>query len=297
MTPSDTNPVETHWPTDTEAVQASTLSTEPDGLQDPQRRRFIQQALMGTAGLVTSALLPAWAMAAQAPTPASITHPQTAPALVVPPSAKETDLLSGYKPVVPIDFAPRLQTVAGLSAKQLDAHMGLYKGYVSRLNSIETDLAHLAATTDLSGANATYHPYRELQVERGFALNGVVWHELYFGNIGGSQAAPSKAFKQIIAQAFGSWEAMVLQLRATALSMRGWAVLAYCPRQHQMGVYGLDAHNINVPLMAQPLLVLDVYEHAYLIDFGTNRKGYLDAFMNTIDWSVVENRYRAITFP
>ncbi len=81
---------------------------------------------------------------------------------------------------------------------------------------------------------------------------------------------------------------------ATGMAARGWTVLAYDTRDNGLHNILLDAHNVGVISSWTPLLVLDVYEHAYYIDFGTAKKAYIDAFIKNIDWQVVNTRYQAI---
>lgn len=88
---------------------------------------------------------------------------------------------------------------------------------------------------------------------------------------------------------------MLLQIQLF-LILRGWAVLSFDYRDGRLHNYGLDAHNIGVITGSVPLLVLDVYEHAYFIDYGTRRAAYIEAFMENIDWEVVNRRFYEINF-
>jgi Fe-Mn family superoxide dismutase len=189
---------------------------------------------------------------------------------------------------------PNLASVEGISQNQLNQHIELYNGYVKKINEIEGQIHGM--TPELDKMNATYSPYRELHVEQTYALNGVILHEYYFDNLGGSKAAPGEMLKRIITQEFGSWENYVNHLLAVGKSMRGWAITGYNMRDHRVHNYGLDLHNQWVPVNVIPLLVLDVYEHAYMIDFGTKRPAYLDAFMRNVNWQVVEDRLKTMIF-
>jgi Fe-Mn family superoxide dismutase len=187
-----------------------------------------------------------------------------------------------------------LTTVEGISKNQLDQHLGLYKGYVSKINDIETQIHGM--TLDLEKMNPTYSPYRELHAEQTYALNGVILHEYYFENIGGAKKKPTdtQMVHKIFTQEFGSWENYVNHLLAVGKSARGWALTGYNMRDHRIHNYGLDLHNQGVPVNVIPLLVLDVYEHAYMIDFGTKRPAYLEAFMNNVNWAVVDDRLKTM---
>jgi Fe-Mn family superoxide dismutase len=243
------------------------------------RRQFLQMAAAGAASL---------AMASQA------IHSFAATPAPAPANTDKPVMLFGVEdPITARDFTQRLQTVEGITPNQLKQHLGLYQGYVKKINEIQTLLKQ--ANPNPAEVNATYHPYRELLVEESFALNGVVLHELYFGNIGGKRAPASNRLKAAIADAFGSWDRYINDLTAAGKAMRGWAMTAYSFRDGKIHNYGMDTHNQWVPIHVLPLVVLDVYEHAYMIDFGTNRGAYLDAFLANMDWDVVEERLDAVT--
>lgn len=181
-----------------------------------------------------------------------------------------------------------LTTVEGISQNQLNQHLGLYQGYVKKINEIDSLLK--TAVPDVATMNGTYSMYRELHAEQTFALNGVILHEYYFENMGGTKTQPSNALKQVIVEEFATWDNYINHLMAVARSARGWAITGYNMRDKRIHNYLLDSHNQMVPVNVIPLLVLDVYEHAYMIDFGTKRPAYLDAFAKNINWSVVEQR-------
>ncbi len=187
-----------------------------------------------------------------------------------------------------------LATVEGISKNQLDQHLGLYKGYVTKINDIENQILGMSIEQDKM--NATYSPYRELHAEQTYALNGVILHEYYFENIGGAKkkATETEMVHKIFTQEFGSWDNYVNHLVAVGKSMRGWAMTGYNMRDHRVHNYGMDLHNQGVPVNVIPLLVLDVYEHAYMIDFGTKRAAYIDAFLGNVDWGVVDQRLKTM---
>jgi Fe-Mn family superoxide dismutase len=196
------------------------------------------------------------------------------------------------KPLEAKDFSARFATIEGISPKQLADHYGLYKGYVTKINDIQDKLLNVPLN-ELGTTNATYHPFREIHVEQSYALNGVILHEYYFGNLGGPRTAPSDWLKEAVTLSFGSWDGYLTQLTAVGKSMRGWAMTGLNLMDGRLHNYGLDTHNMFVPMHVVPVLVLDVYEHAYMIDFGTNRGAYLDTFYRNLDWQVVEDRLKA----
>jgi len=179
-------------------------------------------------------------------------------------------------------------SLPGLSARLLTEHYKLYLGYVNKTNEIWS----LLRTVNRQTANATYSPYRELKLEETYALNGVKLHELYFGNLGGTDGPPSGEVSFFLQRDFGSTEAWARDFRALGLSARGWGILALDLDDRTLHNFLLDAHNVGGIQRTAPLLVLDVYEHAYFIDYGANRSGYLDAFFANIDWEEVNRRLR-----
>ena len=189
------------------------------------------------------------------------------------------------------NFAHLTTGLPGMSATSIQNHLKLYEGYVKKINEIQEQIAGFSG--DLSTSNGTYHPFRELHVEQSFALNATVLHELYFENLGGSAPEPTSSVQAHFTECFGDWKTYTTQLNALGKSMRGWVMTAYNLRDGRIHNYGLDMHNTQVPLNVCPLLVLDVYEHAYFGDYGTNRAGYLDAFFKNIDWAKVDARLKA----
>lgn len=194
-------------------------------------------------------------------------------------------------PVTTADYKPQTFNLdgklKGLSKKQIDEHKQLYEGYVAKRNEISQKLE---ATDFAQATNATYSLFRELKLEQTFAGNGDIWHRLYFQNMGSDGKPIGPKTKELFIKNFGSLEKFKELLFATAKSARGWAIVGYTPDDNRVHIFLLDAHNFNVPALMIPLLVLDVYEHAYMIDFGIKRVPYLDVFWDNIAWNVVEHR-------
>ena len=178
----------------------------------------------------------------------------------------------------------------GLSASQIEQHIKLYKGYVGKTKEIKEKLDAADLLTQTPAANATYSPIRELLMEQSYALNGVVYHELYFGNLGGPGGDPSGDLKAAIEGRWGSLGKFNDHLKAAGKSMRGWVIMGWNTRDGALHTYGLDMHNMWSPTNVIPIVCLDVYEHAYMIDYGINRASYLDAFMKNLDWEVCAKR-------
>ncbi|MDW7650783.1 MAG: Fe-Mn family superoxide dismutase [Bacillota bacterium] len=175
----------------------------------------------------------------------------------------------------------------GFSKQQLEDHHGvLYKGYVNKVNEIRNAIK----SVDYGKANQTYSDLRAMKIEETFALNGVKLHEAYFENMGGSGGRATGKALELIERDFGSFEAWEKDFKATGLAVRGWVVLMYDLESGTLHNIGNDAHNLGPIWNCVPVLVMDTYEHAYMIDYGVKRPPYIDAFMNVIDWDVVSER-------
>lgn len=188
-----------------------------------------------------------------------------------------------------------LKTFVGLSKQQLDQHYSLYLGYVTKaneLNSLSKD-----GSLYVNG-NATYSSIRSIKLGETFAINGVNLHQLYFENITGSNDEKKRISKQllnyIVAQ-FGNLKNLLYALKIVGLSMRGWAIVGYDELNNNLKVFGSDAHDVGaIWSVVHPLIVLDVYEHAYFMDFGTDRGKYIDVFNKNINWYTISNRFNRI---
>lgn len=184
-----------------------------------------------------------------------------------------------------------LKGLDGISDNQISQHKDtLYVGYVNKLNEIEERLR----TVDVSKANQVYSDFRGLKADETFALNGVVLHELYFENLGGKGSKPKGKLADLIAREFGSIEKWTENFKACGMAARGWVILGLCTYDGKLHNYCLDTHNFNFPANTIPILVLDVYEHAYVIDYGVKRPPYIDAFIKNIDWATAEKRLERI---
>jgi len=180
---------------------------------------------------------------------------------------------------------------AGISRKTHEEHYKLYQGYVNKTNEIRKALAELTAD-DFGKANQSYSLIRSLKVDYTFALGGVKNHELYFDNLGAA-GSPGQKLQDALARSFGSYDRWVQDLKATGIAARGWAWLAFDHDDGSLFNYLGDAQNTFPVWNATPILAMDTYEHAYYLDFQTARAKYLDAFVQSIDWNVVNSRYEA----
>lgn len=226
--------------------------------------------LMGAMAAATGLVAAGSAQAAQNTTPAA--------AAATPAGS---DLYVGK------DFGNLTKGMDGFSASQIEQHLKLYKGYVTKANELYGKLKDI----ELTSANATYSPVRELLMEQSYAVNGVIYHELYFSNLGGKGGEPTGDLKAGLEDRWGTTAKFMDFLKAAGKSMRGWVIVGWNTRIGHVDAFGLDLHNMWSPANLVPLVVLDVYEHAYMVDYGIDRPKYLDAFMKNLDWDVVAKRF------
>ncbi|MBI4043809.1 MAG: superoxide dismutase [Candidatus Diapherotrites archaeon] len=175
----------------------------------------------------------------------------------------------------------KYKSLNGLTEKQLAEHHDvLYAGYVKKTGEIREKLK----SVDLTSANATFSDLRELKVEESFAVNGVRLHEDYFACMGGPGGKPSGYLLKMIEEDFGSYEKWEAEFKALGLASRGWVVLAFDWKDLRLHNYIADVHNHGGIWDCSTIVVLDVYEHAYFLDYGTQKKKYVDVFMQNLDW-------------
>jgi Fe-Mn family superoxide dismutase len=188
---------------------------------------------------------------------------------------------------------PELLRLNGISRVSVEAHYRLYQGYVAKRNEIVARLAQ----ADAAAANQVYSEYRSLKLDLTFALGGIKNHEVYFEHLGGAGGDPDGAIARLIDRDFGSAAAWRADLKATALAGRGWAWTAYDWDERRLFNFLGDAQNTYPVWNATPLVALDVHEHAYFMDYQTDRAAYVDAFFENLDWGVVNGWVAAYAIP
>ena len=201
--------------------------------------------------------------------------------------------MSNFVEIRPRELKPALRELDGISRTTVDAHYRLYQGYVAKRNEILGRLEQV----DLSAANQVYSDVRALKVDLSFAIGGIKNHELYFEHLGGEGGDPDGAFRSLVDRDFGSADEWRDDLRASGMAGRGWAWTAFDWDEGRLFNYVGDAQNTFPIWNATPLVALDVYEHAYFLDYQTDRGAYIDAFLRNLDWSVVNGWIAAYRIP
>ena len=239
----------------------------------PSRRDFMATAAVGAGSLALSAA----ASAAATTDAAKETPMSTAPAF------QTSDRLK------PLAFDPAKLT--GLSERLIRSHWeNNYGGSVKALAVVKKRLGEALADKDLPP-----YVYNDLKREHLLRTGSVVFHEHYFDNLGGSGKAGAPE-RQTIAQAFGSFDAWETEFRKIGAGLgggSGWVMLGFNQHTRQLENYWLADH-AHGPASTTPILVMDMYEHSYQMDFGAAAAKYIDAFFQNVQWDVVAARIASL---
>ncbi len=178
----------------------------------------------------------------------------------------------------------------GLSDTLLKNHFTLYQGYVTNTNKVSDALAAF-----LKEGKTTTPEYAELRRRFGWEWNGMRLHELYFGNMarGGRSIDKNSNLSKKITADFGSFENWEKDFRATgAMRGIGWVLLYHDAATGRLFNAWINEHEAGHLAGATPLLVMDVFEHAYMVDYGLKKADYIEAFFAAIDWTAAGARLR-----
>jgi Fe-Mn family superoxide dismutase len=191
-------------------------------------------------------------------------------------------------PYAPKDYA-RLIGMTGFSETILKNHFTLYQGYVTNTNKVLDTLDQMSK----DGKTATPE-FAELKRRLGWEFNGMRLHEYYFENLGGSGGIDKNGkLAKKMAESFGSYEAWEKDFRATgAMRGIGWVVLYQDPDSGRLINFWVNEHDVAHPSGCAPLLIMDVFEHAFMIDYGLKRADYIEAFFKNINWSAIDTRIK-----
>ncbi|MDP3800408.1 MAG: superoxide dismutase [bacterium] len=193
----------------------------------------------------------------------------------------------------PIEF--NLGELNGISAKTNEIHeKKLYAGYVNKRNEVEEKLSKLTPE-ELTAGNQVYSYLRGLKEGETFAANGMILHQMFFSILGGNGDVSNTKILSAIEKEWGSFESFKAMFIASAMVARGWAILCWDFSDMKLHIYTADAQNQGGVWNCAVLLNVDVYEHAYFIDHGSDRKAYLEAFFKNINWGKVDQLYGQVS--
>lgn len=183
----------------------------------------------------------------------------------------------------------KLLGMPGFSETLLKNHFALYNGYVTNTNKLLETLSAMVK----DGKSGTPE-FAELKRRLGWEWNGMRLHEYYFENLGGDGVFPKEGkLDRLIRESFGSYEDWLKDFKASSL-MRGigWVALYQDIQTGRLFNFWINEHDVGHPAGCNLLLIIDVFEHAFMIDYGLKRADYLEAFMKNINWKEVEKRVR-----
>ena len=188
-----------------------------------------------------------------------------------------------------------LKGLRGISDDQLGEHFKLYEGYVENVNKLNADLMQLITGGKASGKNPEF---AEMTRRLGFEYNGMILHEYYFSNLRSNaepQPGRESALGRALVSSFGSLENWQQDFHAIGeIRGVGWVILFEDPATDRLTNHWITLHQDGVPAGFKPLLVMDVWEHAFMRDYkATERAKSIEAFFRNIDWQMVERRLRA----
>ena len=181
----------------------------------------------------------------------------------------------------------RLIGMEGFSETLLKNHFTLYQGYVTNTNKLSDALSQL-----LKEGKVGTPEYAELKRRFGWEFNGMRLHEYYFENLGGKRGInrTGKLYEKLI-NSFGSYEAWEKDFKATgAMRGIGWTILYQDIFSGKFINFWINEHDGGHPAGGMPILIMDVFEHAFMIDYGLKRAEYIESFFKNINWAEVEKR-------
>lgn len=179
--------------------------------------------------------------------------------------------------------------MAGFSETLLKNHFTLYQGYVANTNKVLETLDSM-----LKEGKTSTPEYAEIKRRLGWEFNGMRLHELYFENLGGKTPInkDGKLYKKIV-EDFGSFENWEKDFRATgAMRGIGWAILYQDSVSGKLINFWINEHDAAHPAGCQPILIMDVFEHAFMVDYGLKRADYIESFFKNINWEAAEKRIK-----
>lgn len=183
----------------------------------------------------------------------------------------------------------KLIGMEGFSETLLKNHFTLYQGYVTNTNKVLDTLEQM-----LKDDKAGTPEFAELKRRLGWEFNGMRLHEYYFENLGGKAPLDKngKFAKEIVAD-FGTYETWEKDFRATgAMRGIGWVALYQDVANRRLMNFWINEHDVSHPAGCNPILIMDVFEHAFLLDYGLKKAEYIGAFFESINWPAVEERLK-----
>lgn len=183
-----------------------------------------------------------------------------------------------------------LPAIDGLSEKQIEIHLALYRGYVAHINRLYETLERLMSNSEMSYAVS------EVRRRIGFELGGIYNHEVYFGALVGGANDPADEFSSAVSKQYGSFDNFKDEIKKIATGTRGigWVIVVYDKNRTKFHIIWVSDHEIGqVPLPT--IYALDMWEHAYMADYVPAEKSkYVDAYITATNWQVVSQKFSSL---
>jgi Fe-Mn family superoxide dismutase len=202
------------------------------------------------------------------------------------PFAKESGLVTGKLKPLKFEEIPGLLTKAQVTP-HYQAHYG---GALKRLVTIEENLEKLHAGQDPIGGDA----FSLMQKDRVNRMNSVLLHELYFDGLSPKPGTMKEDIRAALSRRFGSFERWIEDFKATCMAANGWGILARDIVNGKLYNVASDLHEIGVIWLGQPLVVCDVYEHAFYVDYQNRKQDYVNKFVSFLDWDEINHRWSVL---
>jgi len=188
-----------------------------------------------------------------------------------------------------------LPDLKGLSAKQIEVHLGLYQGYVKHVNLLRNTIAAYEKTDDEGGKFAIAEMRRRL----GFEFNGMRMHEYYFEGFenGAAEIDDKGALAKCVSEKYGDWNGFIEHFKKVGLGTRGigWVILYYDPKGKTPHVAWVSDHELGQLAGLPIILAMDMWEHAYMVDYApAEKKQYVETYLANTNWQVAENRFSKV---
>ncbi|MEX0652125.1 MAG: Fe-Mn family superoxide dismutase [Candidatus Paceibacterota bacterium] len=187
-----------------------------------------------------------------------------------------------------------LPTLEGISEAQVKVHLGLYAGYVKHVNLVREKIAELESDTEKNAYLIT-----ELRRRFSFEFDGMRMHEYYFEGLEDGAQKPTEESPLITAliQKYGTYAGFLTHFKSVGMSRGiGWTVLYFDPKGNTPHITWVGDHELGVLAGLPILIAMDMWEHAFMVDYTPTEKGtYIDAFLSNMNWGVVESRFAKAT--
>lgn len=183
-----------------------------------------------------------------------------------------------------------IPALEGISEKQVTVHLGLYEGYVKHINLLRSQIADLS-----KDAEKFAFAIESVRRRMGFEFNGMRMHEFYFPQWeGGATSEPrGSELDSVLSEKYGNWDAFITHFKKVGMSRgSGWCTLAWDAKGKTPQVWWTVDHELGMLADVKVLLAMDMWEHAYMVDYMPAEKAkHIDAFLKNLNWSVVEKRF------